>query len=148
MHPPASTPPQPPLRACIVDEHDIVRDWLTGRLESLGFEVCATSATIAEGVAAILDLLPDLAVVDNRLPDGRGIDLCREVSAAAPQVALILHTGMVSATEESMAHEAGVTRVALKSIRGDDLMAAIREFLDGRPPAGDSLPRSPETRCV
>jgi DNA-binding NarL/FixJ family response regulator len=145
---PTPAPEPARLQACIVDDHDVVRDWLTERLESLGFEVCASSATIAEGVATILDRLPDLAVVDNRLPDGRGIDLCREVSASAPQVALILHTGMISPTEERQAREAGVGRIALKSIQGEDLMAAINEFLDLRRPVGDSVAPSPETRSV
>ena len=79
-------------------------------------------------MAAILTHRPDLAVVDNRLPDGRGIDLCREVSGIAPEIALILHTGMISPTEESQAYQAGVARIALKSIQGDDLMAAVAEF--------------------
>jgi DNA-binding NarL/FixJ family response regulator len=79
-------------------------------------------------VTAILAQRPDLAVVDNRLPDGRGIDLCRAVSTSAPDVALILHTGMISPTEESEAYEAGVDRIAMKSIQGDDLISAIAEF--------------------
>lgn len=143
-----STPTREPgfLRACIIDDHDVVRVWLTERLESLGFEVCASAATITEGVVTILEHLPDLAVVDNRLPDGRGIDLCRKVAASAPDVALILHTGTISEAEESQAREAGVTRIALKSIQGDDLMAAVTEFLDRRRPVVDSLTR-PEARC-
>ncbi len=118
----------PSLRACIVDDHTAVRQWLAVKLDGLGIEVCASSETMVEGVAAILTHHPDLAVVDNRLPDGRGIDLCREVSDSMPEVELILHTGMISPLEESQAYEAGVTRVALKSIKGDDLMAAVAEF--------------------
>jgi DNA-binding NarL/FixJ family response regulator len=115
-------------RAAVVDDHTVVRDWLVQKLEAVGFEVCASAATLEEGVAAILKERPDLAVVDNRLPDGRGIELCRLVSSAAPEIALILHTGMISPLEESQAHQAGVVRIALKSIHGDDLMAAIAEF--------------------
>jgi DNA-binding NarL/FixJ family response regulator len=116
------------LRACIVDDHAVVRDWLSYKLEAAGFDVCESCETIEEGVTAILAQRPDLAVVDNRLPDGRGIDLCRAVSASAPDVALILHTGMISPTEESEAYEAGVDRIAMKSIQGDDLISAIAEF--------------------
>jgi DNA-binding NarL/FixJ family response regulator len=115
------------LRACIVDDHVAVRQWLTSTLGALGIDVCATSETIVEGVQAILAHRPDLAVVDNRLPDGRGIDLCREVSGSLPEVALILHTGMISPLEVTQAHEAGVSRVALKSIHGDELIAAVRD---------------------
>ena len=118
----------PALRACIVDDHHAVRQWLARKLAVEGIEVCASSETVVDGLRAILDHRPDLAVVDNRLPDGRGIDLCREISDSLPHLELILHTGMISPLEESQAYEAGVTRVALKSIRGEDLMAAVAEF--------------------
>jgi DNA-binding NarL/FixJ family response regulator len=121
------------LRACIVEDHAVVREWLVLKLETAGFEISASSGTVEEGVAAILAHRPDLAVVDNRLPDGRGIDLCRQVSDVAPEVALILHTGMISPLEERQAYQAGVIRIALKSIQGDDLMAAVAEFTARRP---------------
>lgn len=116
------------LRACIVDDHTAVRQWLTGKLDGLGIEVCASSETVAGGVEVILAHHPDLVVVDNRLPDGRGVDLCREVSPSVPGTALILHTGVITPLEESQAYDAGVSRVALKSIQGEDLMAAVTEF--------------------
>jgi two-component system, NarL family, response regulator DevR len=116
------------LRACIVDDHAVVRQWLVQKLETVGFDVCASAETLKDGVAAILTHRPDLAVVDNQLPDGRGIDLCREVSDVAPDVALILHTSLISPVEESQAYQAGVVRIALKSIQGHDLMAAVTEF--------------------
>jgi len=124
------------LRACIVNDHTAVRQWLAMKLDTLGIEVCAASETLVEGVNAILAHHPDLAVVDNRLPDGRGIDLCRQVSHSLPGVELILHTGMMSAVEESQAAAAGVTRVALKSIQGDDLMSALHEFASRHRQAG------------
>lgn len=124
-------------RACIVDDHAAVRQWLTKRLESLGVEVCGVAETLEEGLAALTSQRPDLAVVDNRLPDGRGIDLCREVSAQQPAMTLILHTGLISPWEETQAREAGVTRIALKSIQGDDLLAAVEEFAVRHRAAGD-----------
>jgi DNA-binding NarL/FixJ family response regulator len=120
------------LRACIVDDHAAVRTWLAKKLESIGIEVCGIAETRREGLAAISAQHPDLAVVDNRLPDGRGIDLCRDVATTQPGVVLILHTGMISPLEESQAYEAGVSRIALKSIQGDDLVAAVEEFADRR----------------
>ncbi len=125
------------LRACIVDDHAAVRQWLAKKLESLGIEVCAASETMAEGFREITSLRPNLAVVDNRLPDGRGIDLCREISAVEPDMTLILHTGMISPVEETQAYDAGVTRIALKSIRGDDLLAAVEEFAARQREAGE-----------
>lgn len=115
-------------RACVVDDHAAVRHWLAKKLESLGVEVCAVAETLGEGIRAITSYRPDLVVVDSRLPDGRGIDLCREVSATEPQVTLILHTGMISPMEESQAYDAGVTRIVLKSIQGEELVSAVEEF--------------------
>jgi DNA-binding NarL/FixJ family response regulator len=125
------------LRACIVDDHAAVRAWLTKKLEALGIEVCGSSETLADGVRMITSQRPHLAVIDNRLPDGRGIDLCRQISAAEPDVTLILHTGMISPVEETQAYEAGVTRIALKSIQGDDLLSAVREFAARHREAGE-----------
>ena len=120
------------LRACIVDEHAAVREWLAGKLGSLGIETSAASETVAGGVEAIRTHRPDLVVVDNRLPDGRGVELCREVSGLLPDLTLILHTGVISPLEESQAYEAGVTRIALKSIQGEDLLSAVAEFASRR----------------
>jgi CheY-like chemotaxis protein len=125
------------LRACIVDDHAAVRTWLTRKLEGLGIEVCGASETLADGVREITAQRPHLAVIDNRLPDGRGIDLCRQISAAEPGVTLILHTGMISPVEETQAYEAGVARIALKSIQGDDLLAAVEEFAARHREAGE-----------
>ena len=129
------------LRACIVDEHAAVREWLTGKLDSLGVETSAAAGTVADGVEVVRTHRPDLVVVDNRLPDGRGVDLCREVSGLLPGLHLILHTGVISPQEESQAYEAGVTRIALKSIQGEDLLAAVAEFA-ARRRGTQSLPGS------
>ncbi len=125
------------VRACVVDANAAVRRWLTGKLEGLGIEVCASSETVVDGVAAILTHHPDLVVVDNRLPDGRGVDLCRQIADSRPEVVLILHTGVIGPVEEIQAYRAGVSRVALKSISGDDLMAALEEFASRACGAGD-----------
>jgi DNA-binding NarL/FixJ family response regulator len=112
-----------------VDDHAAVHQWLTGKLEALGVEVCAIAETLADGLSVIVTHRPDFAVVDNRLPDGRGIDLCRAVSASGSGVTLILHTGMISPLEQSQAYEAGVARIVLKSIQGEDLVSAVEELV-------------------
>ena len=109
-----------------------MREWLAGKLDSLGIGTSAASGTVADGVEAIRTHRPDLVVVDNRLPDGRGIDLCREVSDLTPELTVILHTGIISPLEERQAYEAGVARIALKSIQGEDLLAAVAEFASRR----------------
>jgi len=114
-------------RACVVGDQVDVRQWVVSRLETLGF-VCSVARSAAEGLALIATRPPDLAVVDSRLPDGRGIDLCRAISGSHPGIALILHTGVITAEDEAKAYDAGVTRVVLKSIQGDDLAAAVEEL--------------------
>jgi DNA-binding response OmpR family regulator len=89
------------LRACVVDANLAVRQWLTTKLDGLGIDVCASSQTVVDGVAAILTHHPDLVVVDNRLPDGRGVDLCRQIADSHPEVVLILHTGVIGPVEET-----------------------------------------------
>jgi DNA-binding NarL/FixJ family response regulator len=123
-------------RACIVDDHAAVRQWLTNKLETLGIDVCGVAESLEEGLHALTTQRPDLAIIDNLLPDGRGIDLCREISELHPDITLILLTGMISPLEESQAHEAGVTRIALKSIQGDELLTAVEEFAAGYHAAG------------
>jgi DNA-binding NtrC family response regulator len=119
------------VRACVVDDQVGVRQWVVATLEALGF-ACAVAESAAEGLEVISSQRPDLAVVDSRLPDGRGVDLCRAVSAVHPDITLILHAGMISPADEAEAYDAGVTRVALKTIQGDDLAAAVEEFAQRR----------------
>ena len=126
-----------PARACIVEADRTVQEWLAARLGELGIEVCASCGTVADGLDAVHRHHPDIVVVDNRLPDGLGTDLCREISEDLPEVALILHAGMVSPLEESQAYEAGVSRIVLKSIKGDALLLAVTE-LAGRSRALES----------
>ncbi|MGC4112094.1 MAG: response regulator [Nocardioides sp.] len=120
----------PQIRACVVDDHEPVRDVVVDMLEGFGVHVCGEAGTFEDGVAMIRRYRPELAVIDNRLPDGSGIDLCRQASADVPGIHLILHTGMISPLEESLAESAGVNRIALKSIFTDGLLDAVRQAVD------------------
>lgn len=114
---------------CLVEDHNRLREQLTSLLQSQGYEVVAASATVAEGLRTILLLKPDIAVIDHRLPDGSGIELCRALKISAPEVVLLLHTGTVTVEIERNAYEAGADEVIAKDIRGESLLKAILRHL-------------------
>src|SRR4051794_5262626 len=81
-----------PIRVFLLDDHEVVRQGLRALLESGGdIEVVGESGLASEAAARIPALRPDVAVLDARLPDGSGIEVCRTVRAIDPQIkALIL----------------------------------------------------------
>lgn len=123
------------LTAVVVEDQVVLRDWLVSLLVQRGVDVVAAVGTVADGARAITGLDPDVAIVDNGLPDDRGIDLCREIARTMPTVRLILHTGLLSATEECQALEAGVAAVVLKSIRSGELLDLVETLKPGSPAA-------------
>lgn len=121
--------PPDPLLACVVEDHDVLRQWVVDRLEAEGYVVSAAVATIEDGWEAITRVRPRLAVIDNQLPDGSGIELCRQLSRECPEVRLVLHTGAITPADARSAEESGIGAVVLKNLRGDGLLEAIREPL-------------------
>ena len=114
------------ITVVLVEDHAVLAKLLTALMTDAGIHVLATAATRREGHHAVTTHRPHLAVIDNELPDGSGIDLCRSLSAEAPDVALLLHTGYTSALETRAAMDAGASAVVLKTPRGDTLLQAIQ----------------------
>ena len=123
------------LRIIIVDDHEVVRLGLRALLEKQpGFTVVDEAGNAKEAVQKALQHRPEVVVMDIRLPGGSGIDACREIVTAAPEVKVIMLT---SFAEDDMLFEAiaaGAAGYVLKQIGGDDLVRAIESV--GR---GDSL---------
>jgi two-component system, NarL family, response regulator DevR len=123
------------LRIIIVDDHEVVRLGLRALLEKQpGFTVVDEASNAKEAVQKALQHRPEVVVLDIRLPGGSGIDACREIVTAAPEVKVIMLT---SFAEDDMLFEAiaaGASGYVLKQIGGDDLVRAIEAV--GR---GDSL---------
>ena len=89
-NPAASTTP---LRLLVVDDHEIVRGGLVALLDRrAGFEVVAQAGTVAEAVDQARRHQPDIVVMDVRLPDGSGIEACREIRAELPDTKVIMLT--------------------------------------------------------
>jgi two-component system, NarL family, response regulator DevR len=125
----------PKTRVFLLDDHEIVRQGLRALLESQGdIEVVGEAGTAAEALARIPPLRPDVAVLDVRLPDGDGVQVCREVRAAAPEIQCLMLTSFADDEALFEAIMAGAAGYVLKQIKGTDIVDAIR-----RVAAGESL---------
>ncbi len=116
----------------LVEDHDQLRTLLVRVLSGAGHRVVAAVDTAREGEQEVLAHRPDVAVIDNQLPDGLGVDLCRRLAQAAPDVFLLLHTGVATEALALQAVQAGVV-VVPKATRADDLLAAIGDRPRRRP---------------
>ena len=121
-----STPPRRPLRLLVVDDHEVVRQGLVALLDRRGgFEVVAQAGTVAEAIDAAARFEPDLVIMDVRLPDGSGIEACREIRAARPATRVIMLTSYPDEEAVLSAIIAGASGYLLKQIRGRDLVTAL-----------------------
>jgi two-component system, NarL family, response regulator DevR len=132
------------IRVFLLDDHEIVRQGLRALLESQpGFEVVGEAATAAEAMARIPPIRPDVAVLDVRLPDGDGVQVCREVRAGSPEIQCLMLTSFADDEALFEAIMAGAAGYVLKQIKGTDIVDAIR-----RVAAGQSLLDPDATRRV
>ena len=124
-----------PLRLLVVDDHEVVRQGLVALLDRRsGFEVVAQAGSVAESIALAARHEPDLVIMDVRLPDGSGIEACREIRASRPETRVVMLTSYPDEEAVLSAIIAGASGYLLKQVRGRDLVAAIESV--GR---GDSL---------
>jgi two-component system response regulator DevR len=124
-----------PIRVFLLDDHEIVRAGVRDMLESAGgFEVVAEAGTAAEAMAWIRGSQPDVAVLDVRLGDGNGIEVCRDIRSDFPDIACVMLTSF--SDDEAMLDSlmAGAAGYVLKQIRGMELVEGLR-----RVAAGESL---------
>jgi two-component system response regulator DevR len=118
--------PAPTITVALVEDHVMLRDQLTALLSEAGVHVVATAGTIRDGHRAIVEGRPLIAVIDNQLPDGSGIDLCKSIAEEFPEVRVVIHSGVLTAEEERAAYDAGALAVVPKSIRGTELLEAVQ----------------------
>jgi two-component system, NarL family, response regulator DevR len=122
-------------RVFLVDDHEVVRRGLKDLIDAEeDLEVVGDAATAGMALAGISSTSPDVALLDVRLPDGNGVEVCREVRARAPQIACLMLTSFGDDEALFDAIMAGAAGYLLKDVRGQDLLDAIR-----RVAAGDSL---------
>lgn len=117
----------------LVDDHDVVRAGLREMLESTGeFTIVGEAATAEEAIRRIPALRPDVCVLDVRLPDGNGVEVCREVRSLVPTVGCLMLTSFSDDEALFDSIMAGAAGYVLKQIRGNDLVEAIRRVAAGQ----------------
>ena len=114
------------LRLLVVDDHEVVRQGLVALLDRReGFQVVAEAGTVAEAVEQARKFEPDIVVMDVRLPDGSGIEACREIRAERPGTRVVMLTSYPDEEAVLSAIIAGAAGYLLKQIRARDLVAAL-----------------------
>jgi len=120
------------IRVYLLDDHEVVRRGLRELLEvEDDLDVVGESSTAAEATRRIPALRPDVMVLDARLPDGSGIDVCRDVRSVDPSVAGIILTSFDDDEALRAAVMAGASGYLLKDIRGTQLVDSIRRVASG-----------------
>lgn len=121
------------IRVFLLDDHEVVR---RGLAELLGLEtdleVVGEAGSAAEALHRIPAARPDVAVLDVRLPDGTGVEVCREVRSSMPDVRCLMLTSYADDEALFDAIMAGASGYVLKDIRGNDLVEAIRAVAGGK----------------
>jgi DNA-binding NarL/FixJ family response regulator len=122
-----------PIRVFLLDDHEIVRRGLRELLEAESdIEICAEAGTAEEALARIPPTAPDVAVLDVRLPDGDGVEVCREVRSRHPEIKCLMLTSYSDDEALFEAIMAGASGYLLKQIRGNDLVDAVRRVASGQ----------------
>jgi DNA-binding NarL/FixJ family response regulator len=122
-----------PITVFLVDDHELVRRGVAEMLEAdPGIRVVGEAGTVEQGRGRILATSPDVALLDVRLPDGSGIDLCRDLHGAAPDVRCVMLTAYDDDEAMVAAVIADAAGYVLKDIRGSGLIDVVKKVAAGR----------------
>src|SRR4051794_29233487 len=122
-----------PVRVFLLDDHEIVRRGIKDLLESAGdIVVVGEAGTAAEATRRIPPLRPDVAILDGRLPDGSGIDVCREVRSRNPDIKALILTSYDDDEALFAAIMAGAAGYILKQVGGNDFVETVRRVAAGQ----------------
>ncbi len=125
--------PVEPIRVFLLDDHEIVRRGIRELLEGEpDIAVVGESGSAAEATRRIPALRPDVAILDGRLPDGSGIDVCREVRSQNPEINALILTSYDDDEALFSAIMAGAAGYVLKQVRGNDLVDMVRRVAAGQ----------------
>ena len=121
------------IRVYLLDDHEVVRRGLADLLTASGdIEVVGESGLAQEAARRIPALRPDVAILDARLPDGNGIDVCRDIRALDSSIKGLILTSYEDDEALFAAIMAGAAGYVLKQIRGTDLVDAVRRVAAGQ----------------
>ncbi len=122
-----------PIRVYLLDDHEIVRRGIRELLEAEpDIVVVGESGLAEEAISRIPALRPDVAILDGRLPDGSGIDVCREVRSRDPHIKALILTSYDDDDALFAAIMAGAAGYTLKQVRGNDLVDTVRRVAAGQ----------------
>jgi DNA-binding NarL/FixJ family response regulator len=122
----------PPIRILVVDDHDVVREGLAAMLHHRpGYEIVAMVGTAAEALTAADRFVPDIVILDVHLPDGSGIETCREIKSRHPEVGVIILTGSGDEDLVLTAVIAGANGYLLKQSGARDLWRTVDVVASG-----------------
>jgi DNA-binding NarL/FixJ family response regulator len=121
------------IRVFLLDDHEVVRRGLRELLESEDdIQVVGEAGTAEEAVTRIPPTRPHVAVLDVRLPDGNGVEVCREIRSRHPEIQCLILTSFADDEALFQAIMAGAAGYVLKQIKGTDLVDAVRRVAEGQ----------------
>jgi two-component system, NarL family, response regulator DevR len=121
------------VRVFLLDDHEIVRRGVKDLLEAeADLEVVGEAGTADEALARIPPTRPDVAVLDVRLPDGDGVQVCREIRSRHPEVQCLILTSFADDEALVQAIMSGASGYVLKQIKGADIVEAVRFVAKGQ----------------
>ena len=122
-----------PIRLLMVDDHEVLRLGLrTLFSEAGGFEVVGEAGTMAEAIFKARELDPDVILMDVRLPDGSGVEACREIRTQRPQTCILFLTSYADDAAVLATILAGAQGFLLKEVGSDELLRAVRTVAGGQ----------------
>lgn len=120
------------VRIAIVDDHEVVRVGLRALLEDYPeFRIVGEAGSVAEAIDLAQATLPDVVIMDVRLPDGSGVDACRSIRSILPQVKVLMLTSYADDEAIVSSVVAGASGYILKQVRGQALVDAIKTVAAG-----------------
>ncbi|GAA0439133.1 DNA-binding response regulator [Acrocarpospora corrugata] len=120
------------IQVFLVDDHEVVRRGVAALLDAEDdIEIAGEAGTAESAITRIAAMKPDVAVLDVRLPDGNGVDVCREVRSRIPELACLMLTSYADDDALFDAVMAGASGYVLKQIHGSDLVGAVRTVAGG-----------------
>lgn len=123
----------PKIRIFLLDDHEIVRTGLRSLLESEeDFVIVGEASTAAEARDRIPPTRPDVALLDVRLPDGSGIEVCRDIRSSEPDISCIMLTSYADDEALFAAVMAGASGYVLKQVGGSSLVDDVRRVAAGQ----------------
>jgi DNA-binding NarL/FixJ family response regulator len=121
-----------PVKVFILDDHAMLRRGLIDLLAGAGdFEVVGQSGSAQEAIELIPKLEPQVALLDIKLPDGSGIDVCRQLRVSNPQIRALMITVFDDHETRHAATLAGAWAFVTKQVRGGHLLESIRRVASG-----------------